>query len=535
MTKPCGDKRVLFVGAETPPLREVLAQHDIELLAISEPARMLEILADQQTDALVTDIEVSSIDLLCAVRKRFVDLLIIVTTGFADGYLTTDTQLGNLATTIIAQPYEYQDIALAVRHAFQRQAMSSGTVALNQKIRTRSPHVLVAEDDLDCARLLMAMLQKRGFDPVCVADGQRALEAIETDNFDILLTDIQMPRMNGIELTRQVKRFKPKIPVIVMSANGEVDASLEALRAGAYCYVVKPVNFDELALFMDRAMLSDRLERQLRERNTLLEERTKELRSTLNALCEESDLHQASRLSTIKRLAANVAHELKNPINSISASFFYVRSQIPETLFADKPKITRHCDIVESQIERSKSIIDGMMAFANPDAAQTTQVQVNDLLTETINLSLPAQHRMDVRFELDPELPLVEASESKLKIVFSNLVINAAKAMADEGVLTIATEMERDAGVNITFADTGPGLPASIIHKVFDPFFTTDQQYGGTGLGLAICRETVKQCGGTIRAENLPEGGAVFTVMLPLIRREEDWVHSLVEVAGLEG
>ena len=526
MAKPCNGKRVLFVGPAAPPLCETFSSHDIELLTASDSEQALGVLSGQGVDALITDIEVSGIDWLSTVRGRFGDLIIIVTTGFTDGNLVTDTQLGSIATTVISQPYEPEDIAVAVRHALRREVMSSGAAALKMDSAPRRPRVLAAEDDKACRALLSVRLRKAGHDVTCVEDGHLALEAIESNDFDILLTDIQMPRMDGIELTRKVKKLKPRMPVIVMSANSEVDASLEALRAGAYCYVVKPVNFDELALFMDRAMLSIRLEKELREQNVLLEARTKELERTLTALREGSDLYAASRLSMTKFLSASVAHELKNPINSISASFFYVRSQISEEKRAAKPKIARHCDIIETQIERSKSIIDGMMDLARPDATHVTkEAQLNDLLKEAIGQALPAHDRIEVRFELDPGLPSIKADESKLKTVFGNLAINAAKAMKNEGLLTITTETDGDAGVRITFADTGPGLPASILHKVFDPFFSTDQQQGGTGLGLAICRETVNQCGGTIEAGNAPEGGAVFTITLPQMEREEVLAH----------
>ncbi len=261
-----------------------------------------------------------------------------------------------------------------------------------------------------------------------------------------------------------------------------------------------------------------RPERDLREHNALLERRTEELRRALNELREQPGLQATSPLATVKKLSASVAHELKNPLNSISASFSYVRSHIPRDTLAAKPKIVKHCNIIETQIRRSTDIIEGMLNFARPEATDVADIQVNDLIQESIRSALPDHDKIKVRWALDPTLPVVGASESKLKLVFGNLIINAAKAMKNSGTIAIKTQADGAGNIRIIIADTGPGIPAGIMDRVFDPFFTTDQNQG-TGLGLANCQETIKQCGGRITVSNARNAGAVFTITLPRMQQ----------------
>ena len=517
MTASRRGRRVLVLDDEkrnrglTP---ETFSSADIEVLTARDPEQARETLSAAGADVFVTDAQISDVDFLAAVREQAPDLPIIVMVGHSDGHLVTDTQLGTIATTILSEPLKQEDIVLAVRHTFLRRALASGAEAASIACNTKRPRVVLAEDDGACRLLLSAVLSKQGYDVTCTEDGAAALAAIASDDFDLLITDIMMPRLDGLQLTCEIKKLKPGLPIIVLSAASDVETSLDALYAGAYCYINKPVNHKELLLVVERAILTDRLQTELREQNSLLEKRAEEMNGLLEELGQQSDLYAASRLSTLKKVSGNVAHELKNPLNSINASFCYVRSRIPKDAFATNPKIGKHCDIIEAQIQRSQSIIDSILDFATPDSSMEEGVRVNDVLQKAIALAFPGEAPIAVRSELDQALPPVKASERALEGVFVNLITNAAKAMKNDGVLTITTQTNSDANVRIVFTDTGPGVPTSIIHKVFDPFFTTNQRQDN-GLGLAICKESVTKCGGTIFVANGPGGGAVFTVTLP--------------------
>ncbi|MHC4698234.1 MAG: hybrid sensor histidine kinase/response regulator [Planctomycetota bacterium] len=517
LSDPRKDKRVVVLGGDKCRQRlasDTLSGLGIELLTTATSEQALETLSRTQVRVFVTEPNASGVDFLSALRERFPGLAIIVITGFDDVHLVTDTELGSVASTILSEPCTQEDVVVAIRNAFRHGTLSSGAEALGKTGKTKPTRVLLVEDDLPTRAFLSVQLKEQGYEVSGVEDGIAAFEALEEGDFDILLTDIAMPRMDGIELTQKVKEIRPRLPVIALSAAGDAETSLNALRAGAYCYVVKPADIQELSLFMDRSMLADMLERNLRQKNALLEERTEELTKALTELREQSEIQAQSRSAAMSRLAADVAHELKNPLNSIRASFAYMCSRLPRELVEANPKIAKHADIVELQIQRSQDIIEGMLTCAQPGEGGGPPTQVNDLLRECARLALMAREKVHVCFELDPDLPSTPASAAALKRVFENLVINAAKAMKNEGMLTIRTEPVGDEDIRITFADTGPGVPPGIIDRIFDPFFSTDRNEG-TGLGLSICKEAMTQCGGSIAVSNAAAGGAVFTITLP--------------------
>ena len=277
-------KRVIWIGCKGCPDCSLFADFAMEKLVAADPEQALALLSGEGADGLITDISVTGIGWLSDVRKRWPDLIIVVTTGPAEARLAVDGSLSSIATTVISQPCEHGDIAVAIRCAFLSNVLSSGSAALEAERPPTRPRLLIAEDDEVTRRLISTCLAKRGYDTTCVADGVAALEAVEANAFDVLITDILMPRMDGIELTAKVKKLKPRFPVIILSAAGDVETSLKAMRAGAYGYVPKPADMDELASFIERAMLADRLERDLREQNALLDKRTNELDKALHEL-----------------------------------------------------------------------------------------------------------------------------------------------------------------------------------------------------------------------------------------------------------
>lgn len=261
----------------------------------------------------------------------------------------------------------------------------------------------------------------------------------------------------------------------------------------------------------------------------------------------QRDLIQAEKLASIGRLAAGVAHEVGNPLGSLLGyhSILRRRGVDPEVV-----------DGMEREARRIDRIVRGLLEYARPSAADGATADVNASLLRVLEL-LRSQGRLgaiDVRLELEPDLPSVDAAPHPLDQIWVNLFTNAEDAMSGEGELMVRTsragfagERERparrsddppeidyshlrrfrDAGrsparlvagdpvVRVEVADTGPGLPADVGELVWDPFYTTKPPGEGTGLGLAIVASTVAELGGDIRSETV-ERGARFVVSLPL-------------------
>ena len=138
-------------------------------------------------------------------------------------------------------------------------------------------------------------------------------------------------------------------------------------------------------------------------------------------------------------------------------------------------------------------------------------------------------HDIEFDFHLQNNLPDLVGDPSQLQQVFTNIIINAANAMEGKGKITITSIFHKEKEVVLTFKDSGPGIPAAIIDKIFEPFFTTKAPGEGTGLGLSVCYGIVQQHGGDMEAKNSPEGGAVFTLTLPLEAPQHEEMFELIE------
>jgi two-component system NtrC family sensor kinase len=244
-----------------------------------------------------------------------------------------------------------------------------------------------------------------------------------------------------------------------------------------------------------------------------LKERDRKLHESASRRMMESE-----RLAVIGKLAADVAHELNNPLQGIVTFSHLLRERVPAE---DGPRAW--VDKIVTQAERSRKIIRGLLDFARPRTPVKKAAKVNTLVEECLSLveNQAVFHNIEVTTRLGSGVPPVVIDPSLVQQVFMNLIFNAAEAMPDGGCLTIITRLDAvDGMVETVFADTGHGVREEDLDRLFEPFFTTKEEGKGTGLGLAICFGIIKEHGGTIAVESEVGKGAAFTVRLPLAAQE---------------
>jgi two-component system NtrC family sensor kinase len=235
-------------------------------------------------------------------------------------------------------------------------------------------------------------------------------------------------------------------------------------------------------------------------------------------------LLQSEKMASLGRLAAGVAHQLNNPLSGIT---LYTRLTMEEYTLEEgaKKDLTR----VLEDAERCRDTVKELLEFARQTKYSRRPQDINRAITRTLFLleNQTLFQNIDVERYLDPELPLVHSDIQQMNHLFMNIILNAAQAMEGKGDLKVKTGYlpENDI-VRIEISDTGPGIPEEILSHIFDPFFTTKQEGEGTGLGLSLVYGIVKNQGGTVRAENLPEGGAVFIIDLPVTPKENGGTES---------
>lgn len=234
----------------------------------------------------------------------------------------------------------------------------------------------------------------------------------------------------------------------------------------------------------------------------------------------KTKIMESERLALIGQLAANVAHELNNPLQGIVTYSHLLLEKLPE----DNGSIVPSLQSVVTQANRCRDIIRGLLDFSRQRKPDKTIVVLNSVLQECLTLveNQALFHNIELRQEFDRTIPRIILDPSQLQQVFLNLIINAAEAMEDGGELTISTRhIPSEHAVAISVTDTGYGIPEDNMDKLFDPFFTTKEVGHGTGLGLAISYGIVREHGGTIDVDSEVGKGTTFTVHLPLQIEEE--------------
>lgn len=225
-------------------------------------------------------------------------------------------------------------------------------------------------------------------------------------------------------------------------------------------------------------------------------------------------MERADRLASVGEMAAGIAHEIKNPLTGIAAAITIIKED-----FEPNDPRTEIVNEVLEQIKRLDKTVNDLLFFGKPAPPESTFINLNSVVEKT--LMFASQHRsgknIEKKLSLDGTLPLVYVDPKQIQQVFLNLILNALQAMQNGGVLTVETSLVKLGGIKwarVSIADTGPGIPAQILSKIFTPFFTTKAQ--GTGLGLAICHKLVKQHGGELNVASEDGVGTIFTVDLPV-------------------
>ena len=413
-----------------------------------------------------------------------------------------------------------------------------------------APEVVVAEDNPEMRRLL-AFLVGREFRVRTARNGREALEMVRERAPDLVLTDVMMPELSGTDLCRAIKEDPTlrSIPVVLVTSKAEREMKIEGLEQGADDYVTKPFHPREL-LARVRSLV------RLRGLQAALARRNDELEKALSDLQEfELQLVRAERLAAVGELAAGVAHEVNNPVNFAVNALGALRDhvarvrRVAEELagldLEDSVKLRtqlgalQHGDavgglsevaselgelveIASEGLHRTHRLVGELRNFANPGRGPHAPCDLVRGLRSTVQLIGHALQGARVRVELAvPEaLPMVRGDAAALNQVFLNLLKNAVEALETRGGTIRVSAAATPEGIQLEFEDDGPGLPAEVRGRLFQPFVTTKEPGRGTGLGLSMCHRIVTEHGGRIDVRSEEGAGTSFTITLPLEGRD---------------
>jgi signal transduction histidine kinase len=401
-------------------------------------------------------------------------------------------------------------------------------------------------DDEEPVRVLFAKCLSERYTCVTAASVEEALTHLAESDFALVITDMIMPGLSGVELLRKVTTTYPDTPVIMVSGVDRTQRALDAVRLGAFDYLIKPCDLDVLELSIERALerrallrAARRYKRDLEARNTELARRKTELERL------QAQIVHSEKMASLGQLAAGIAHELNNPVGFIYGNLdllnecvvgltelltFYDTLQLPSAASARvatiKEKIDYEVSLEDLRLiisdcrngaERIRDIVQNLRTFSRLDEAEFKKTDIREGIDSTVRLLSRYYSADNITLTRDyGDLPLVDAYAGQLNQVWMNLLVNAAQAVGKSGGEVRITTRVEDDSVVIAIKDTGCGIAPAHLNKIFDPFFTTKPVGEGTGLGLSISFGIVERHRGTINVESQPAQGTTFTVTLPI-------------------
>ncbi len=365
--------------------------------------------------------------------------------------------------------------------------------------------ILVIEDNPGDARLLretFAEGEHAGVGLEWAPDLRAGLARLAQGGIDAVLLDLGLPDSEGLATFAAVKAQAAELPVIVLTGLDDQALAERAVREGAQDFLVKG---------QVPAVLLCRSVRYAIERK----------RAEKALLEMEKRARTQEKLASLGQVAAGIAHEIRNPLSGLNIYLSMLENVVAEGKGLDVETRELAGTIVarlQSASGKIASVVRRVMDFTKPQSPKFAAVDVNPAIEEAFALSKTflAKQKVNVGISLTAELPCVMADLSMLEQVVLNLVTNAAQAMeTTPGNREIRISSSRDgAFVVVAVADSGPGVPAEIREKIFDPYFTTRSD--GSGIGLAICQRIVADHCGTLTVRTASLGGAEFRVALPV-------------------
>ncbi len=521
-------------------LEKELRRNFFETIQASTGEMALEILDQEKIDILFLDIKLPDMDgleVLSWVKKEKPDCEAIVITGFGAEEIAVQS-LKRGAIDYIEKPLKFDEINTALGRAQEKIA--------NRAELSFKNTLLVIDDYVEQVELLRAVLEKKGFTVLSAQSGKEGLDIIEKNKVDVIITDICMNDMDGIEVIRNAKTMYQDIEGIVITGTKDQQLAIKALRAGAFDYITKPIELDELFFSVAKALERQNLKRNrlfrnrelvitteiVTEMNEELERRIQERTNRLDQV--QTQLFQTSKLATLGEMAAGLAHEINQPLGAIALVAAECR-KLKERGKLTSEEIDSGLGDIEASVNRMTRIIQHIRTFARQDTMKFTSVNLNETIESALNL-LREQLRLreiEVITDLNPDLPQITGEPYQLEQVWINLIVNARDALDEKqarvskgglevkdctkGIIHISsTHHPESKFVEICIADNALGMSKEVASKVFQPFFTTKEVGKSTGLGLPICYGIIERHQGKIEVDSEENEGTKIKVILPL-------------------
>lgn len=408
--------------------------------------------------------------------------------------------------------------------------------------------ILLIDDSPIILELIGAALEEGGHRVTLASSGSEGLALYDASSFDIVITDLLMPDIDGTSVLIELRERDPDVIVIMLSSYSQIDTVLNAMRMGAFDYVIKDERSEPLLGAVQRAVahlglmrenrelmfelrqMNERLEQRVQDRTSQLERANRrltiergELERALRALNDtQGQLIHAEKMASIGVLTAGVAHEINNPLAFLLPNFTCLEESCQRLVQGDVRDRARVGEEIQELLgdcreglHRIRDIVKELSFFSRRSDALERRVELGELVASVFKLLSNQMCHVTMEHDVDDVASLC-ADPGQLRQVLLNLLINAGHAIPEDrkGLIKV-TAREVESRIEIRVADNGVGIPGTDFRKIFDPFYTTKPVGQGTGMGLAISRQLIERMKGEIRVESVCGQGTTMVLELP--------------------
>jgi two-component system, sensor histidine kinase and response regulator len=346
--------------------------------------------------------------------------------------------------------------------------------------------ILIVDDTIDIVELLRKRFRADGYDTAEAFDGEEALRKVEEYRPDLMVLDIMMPKLDGMEVCRRLRRNTSfgHLPVLMLTAKSQIPDKIKGLDIGADDYITKPFDYKEVAA---------------------------RVRSLLAKKTASEELAEREKNNALDQMMDEVSHEVRNPLVVIGGFARRILRNLPES---DENR--RYLEIILENVVVLERMVTELMELKSASLAFQEPADVNTILREVIELFSRDIREQEIEMVTDflADPPIMPVDRENITRALFNVIENGIEAMTrPPRRLTVSTALRSDF-FEIRIADSGRGIGREKLKSIFDPFFTSKTH--GPGLGLTFALKTIQNHNGRIAVESEKAKGSVFTIKLPI-------------------
>ena len=357
--------------------------------------------------------------------------------------------------------------------------------------------ILLVDDDISVLDSTSMLLIEHGYDVIAASGAHDAIGLFQKGNIDIVMTDIVMPDISGIELLRRIHAIEPKVPVILMTAYADMEKVIDALKIGAFDFILKPFTAQMLYHSIEKAFSFCRMAK--------IENNYKHLLAEYN-----QDIETLVAERTMSLIALTLADKIRNPADVIGliCKRILEKEEVPERLKSKLENIFSEAEKLDSIVKDFQSLLKGKKSmFCCED--------INEVVKDVILVfdSITSSKHAEIKFQPFDHPLKVNMQKSLFRIALSHLLKNSIEATPDGGTISVST-YQHDNRAGIDIIDSGYGISAEDLKNIFDPMFSTKEKR--FGMGLPLVKKIVSEHMGAITVKSRPGEYTLFKIELPL-------------------